>query len=164
MSNDNSPEVQQEPLPDEMSFTRRGFVTVAAAAVCVAYAGAIGYPIYEYLEAPVKQAMAEAAVNTIALPGADKLPLNTTLKFAFKGNPAMLIHFGDDSWVAISAVCTHLGCTLGYQPPAPLIVCPCHGGQYNPHTGQNVGGPPPRPLTRFDVSVQPGQVTITQPS
>jgi cytochrome b6-f complex iron-sulfur subunit len=163
MSNDT---IQDAPSPggaEQPSFTRRGLVTAAAVAVCGIYAAVIGYPIYKYLESPVDKAIAEAAVNTKELAGADTLPINSTLTFNFKGNPALLIHFADGSWVAISAVCTHLGCTLGYQPPAPLIICPCHGGQYDPHTGKNVGGPPPRPLTRFDVAVQPGKVIITQP-
>ncbi len=147
--------------PDDSSFTRRGFVKVAAVGVGVIYAAAIGYPIYKYLESPVNKAIADAALNTIVLKDADKLPLSSTLMFTFKENPSMLIHFADDSWVALSAVCTHLGCTLHYQPPAPLITCACHGGQYNPHTGQNVGGPPPRPLTKFTTKVDPGKVTVT---
>jgi cytochrome b6-f complex iron-sulfur subunit len=148
---------------EENSFTRRGFVKVASVAVGAAYAVAIGYPIYKYLDAPVQQAIRDAKNNTITLKDADKLPAGSTLMFMFKSAPAMLIHFDDGTWVALSAVCTHLGCTLSYTSPSPLIICPCHGGQYDPHTGKNVGGPPPRPLTKFDVQAEPGQVVVTQP-
>jgi cytochrome b6-f complex iron-sulfur subunit len=164
MSNDNVNEAPPEVESDEQdSFTRRGFVRVAAVAVGVAYTAAIGYPIYKYLHAPIDQAIADARNNTISLKDADKLPAGSTLMFMFKSAPSMLIHFDDGTWVALSAVCTHLGCTLSYQSPSPLIICPCHGGQYDPHTGKNVGGPPPRPLTKFDVQVEPGKVIVTQP-
>ena len=163
MSNDNIQEAPPESETEEQdSFTRRGFVKVATVAVGAAYAVAIGYPIYKYLRAPVDQAIAEAKNNTTILKDADKLPAGSTLMFMFKSAPAMLIHFDDGTWVALSAVCTHLGCTLGYTSPSPLIICPCHGGQYDPHTGKNVGGPPPRALTKFEVAVQSGKVVVTQ--
>ena len=50
----------------------------------------------------------------------------------------MLIHHQDGSWVALSAVCTHLGCTVQYEPQANRIHCACHGGVYDPRTGANV--------------------------
>ena len=157
-----TPDTHVDISSDDLSFTRRGFVAVAVTALGCAYAGAIGYPIYRYLRAPVDAEIADAAANSIELKDADKLPLGRTLMFMFKSNPSMLIHFADDSWVALSAVCTHLGCTLSYQPPAPLIICPCHGGRYDPHTGQNVGGPPPKPLTKFEVKILPGKVVVTK--
>ena len=158
---------QQEAVPEikkneHESFTRRGFVTAAAVVVGGAYAAAIGYPIYKYLHAPVDQAIAEAKNNSIELKDADKLPMGSTLTFMFKQHPALLIHFDVGTWVALTAVCTHLGCTLSYQSPSPLIICPCHGGQYDPHTGKNVGGPPPLPLTKYDVQVLAGKVVVTQ--
>ena len=68
---------------------------------------------------------------------------------------------------AISAVCTHLGCTVRAealtQPETlsvdgkPLRVthrfaCPCHGSRYT-GDGTNVAGPAPRPLTWFQLSI-----------
>jgi cytochrome b6-f complex iron-sulfur subunit len=164
MSTSNSENSKSEHDNEDLDTTRRRFITATAVGICAAYAGAIGYPVFKYLKAPVDAAIAEAAVNSTELKGADKLPAGSTMMFTFKSHPAMLIHFADDTWVALTAVCTHLGCTLGYDPPDPLIICPCHGGQYDPHTGKNVGGPPPKPLTRYEVQVQPGKVTVTEPS
>ncbi|MBR2156750.1 MAG: Rieske 2Fe-2S domain-containing protein, partial [Campylobacter sp.] len=42
-------------------------------------------------------------------------------------------------------LCTHLGCIPSYNPSKQLFVCACHGGQFNA-SGENVFGPPPRPL------------------
>jgi len=82
--------------------------------------------------------------------------------FKFGHSPAMLIHHADDRWVAFSAVCSHLGCTVQYEPQADRIHCACHGGVYNAYTGGNVSGPPPKPLRVFKVTQQPTGVLISR--
>jgi cytochrome b6-f complex iron-sulfur subunit len=158
---DNS---QNENGPQDLAdvdFTRRGFVKVAIGAVGCLYAAAVAYPVYKYLNTPVEDEITAAKSNSIDLKDADKLPPNSTLTFRFKSNPAVLIHFADGTWAALNTVCTHLGCTVQYTPPAPEIVCACHGGRYDPRTGKNISGPPPRPLTTYNVHVAPGKVTVS---
>ncbi len=61
---------------------------------------------------------------------------------------------------AFSAVCTHLGCLITWQPTADHAwYCPCHKGKYD-REGRVVSGPPPRPLTRYPVSVRDGRVYV----
>ena len=48
-----------------------------------------------------------------------------------------------DVYRALSAVCTHLGCTVGQQDEG--YHCPCHGSLFAPD-GANLSGPAPRPL------------------
>ena len=55
----------------------------------------------------------------------------------------------DDGYAAVLLRCTHRGCKVN---PAPtLLQCPCHGSRYTP-TGEVVGGPAPRNLSRFRVT------------
>jgi len=42
---------------------------------------------------------------------------------------------------------------------ADLFMCPCHGGVYY-NDGQVAAGPPPRPLFRYDVRVENGEVKM----
>lgn len=55
---------------------------------------------------------------------------------------------------ALSAVCQHLGCRVHWDDGKQQFLCPCHGGVYD-REGRVVAGPPPRPLDRIPVRVNP---------
>ena len=55
-----------------------------------------------------------------------------------------------DSVRALSARCTHLGCTVTLAADGESLVCPCHGSEYDLE-GNVVGGPAPRPLQVLEV-------------
>lgn len=145
----------------EDSYTRRTFMAVGAVAG-IAYAAALTYPIYRYLSSPVDMALGASAVSEVTLKDAQKLVAGSVMMFKFGSSPALLIHHTDGEWVALSAVCTHLGCTVQYQPELKRIHCACHGGTYDPHTGANISGPPPKPLTRYKVKVNPDNVVVSR--
>ncbi|HTO94463.1 MAG TPA: ubiquinol-cytochrome c reductase iron-sulfur subunit, partial [Bacteroidota bacterium] len=61
-------------------------------------------------------------------------------------------------FAAISVTCTHLGCTVRTSDAG--FECPCHGSQYD-NDGFVTGGPAPRPLDWYQVSVAPnGELEI----
>jgi thiosulfate dehydrogenase [quinone] large subunit len=72
------------------------------------------------------------------------------------GSPDILIRDEAGDLKAFSAVCTHAGCTVGYD--GSQIYCPCHGGTYSAETGEVTGGPPPAPLAPKEVLEQGGQI------
>jgi len=144
--------------PGEKSSRRAFLVAAGAAGLC--YAGALAYPVYRYLASPEEMASSATAVTEISLKDAQKLPAGSVLMFKFGTAPAMLIHHLDGTWASLSAVCTHLGCTVQYESQADRIHCACHGGVYNAYTGANVSGPPPKPLKRFKVVVNETAVDV----
>ena len=56
--------------------------------------------------------------------------------------------------VALSNICTHLGCIPNWQPTDLKFKCPCHGSGFY-QSGINFEGPAPRPLERFKISLTP---------
>ena len=65
-----------------------------------------------------------------------------------------------ESFTAFSGVCTHLGCSYGYDEARKLYHCPCHHGLFDLKTGAVTGGPPPRPLDTLPVKVENGEVYV----
>jgi len=63
-----------------------------------------------------------------------------------------LVEDGEDHLVALSTVCTHLGCTPNWLEAEGKFKCPCHGSGFY-KGGINFEGPAPRPLERFRIYV-----------
>lgn len=143
------------------SQTRRGFLAAASLAGA-GYLAALGYPVYRYLASPIEMAASAGAVTEVALKDAQNLAPGSVLMFKFGSTPAMLVHHLDGVWIALGAVCTHLGCTVQYQAAQNRIHCACHGGVYDPRTGANVSGPPPRPLKKYSVKVAGDGVVVSR--
>ena len=104
------------------------------------------------------------------------LPLEFPDGLKFLPDQRLFVFRQGNVFHAISAVCTHLGCTVRAealsQPEektvngAPLrlthrFLCPCHGSRYE-GDGGNVSGPAPRPLTWYHLEVAPddGQLMV----
>ncbi|WP_081680700.1 ubiquinol-cytochrome c reductase iron-sulfur subunit [Cellulomonas sp. URHD0024] len=71
------------------------------------------------------------------------------------GKPILLTQPSAGTIVALTAICTHQGCTVA--PDGKQLKCPCHGSVYD-LSGKNVSGPAPAPLTAIDVHVSNGEV------
>ncbi len=66
----------------------------------------------------------------------------------------------DEGFYALSAKCTHLGCTPNWIETEGKFKCPCHGSGFY-ITGVNFEGPAPRPLERFRISLaEDGQLLV----
>ena len=96
--------------------------------------------------------------NAVKLGPSNRLPNGQAAEYQdpSDGQPDILIRQSDGSLNAFSAVCTHAGCTVGYQ--GGEIVCPCHGGVYSAQTGQVLAGPPPAPLAAKRVVEDGGEI------
>jgi len=61
--------------------------------------------------------------------------------------------------VALYQKCPHLGCRVPWCQSSQWFECPCHGSQYN-RVGEKKGGPAPRGMDRFALTIANGQVVI----
>lgn len=93
-----------------------------------------------------------------------QVPANSAASFTVpgSGDPGVLVHLPDGKFVAYDAVCTHNGCTVQYDPSSHMLICPCHGAEFDPtHSASVVAGPAPAPLTPVSVSVNSSTGAIT---
>src|SRR5580658_1154048 len=93
-----------------------------------------------------------------AIAEASKVPVGGSLGFTdpASGDPGLIIQHTEGHFVAFNAVCPHAGCTVGYAQNAKLIVCPCHGSEFNPQTGGLVRGPAPHGLASIPIAESSG--------
>jgi len=57
--------------------------------------------------------------------------------------------------IVLSAVCTHLGCSVPWVDKDEKFICPCHRGTFAAD-GKLVSGPPPRDMDRLETRIEGG--------
>ena len=82
----------------------------------------------------------------------DDYPIGSPSLPHFFADERVFIDRDQDGIFAISAVCTHLGCTVDWVEKEEKFKCPCHGAIFL-RDGKNIEGPAPRPLPRFLVDI-----------
>jgi cytochrome b6-f complex iron-sulfur subunit len=75
-------------------------------------------------------------------------------------NGVIVVRLNTTTFEALSATCTHQGCTVGYNASRQTMVCPCHGGTYNATTGAVISGPPPSALTKYVTTLNGNILTV----
>src|SRR5574337_2007976 len=126
---------------------RRRLIGIFLGGGLLASLGSFIYPVLRYLIPP---AIAELGGDEIVAAKIADLRPNSAKIFRFGNRPGLLIMNSDGTYQALSATCTHLGCTVQYRKDLREVWCACHNGFYDLN-GRNVSGPPPRPLEVFDV-------------
>jgi cytochrome b6-f complex iron-sulfur subunit len=116
------------------------------------------YPVLRYIVPPV---VPNLGGDEVVAGKVGELKPNSFKIFRFGSRPGILILTSDGQYHALSAVCTHLGCTVQYRPDLHEIWCACHNGLYDLN-GRNISGPPPRPLDEFQVNISAGDIVVSR--
>ena len=139
--------------------TRRRVVNWILSTSVGAFIVSVLYPVSRYLVPP---AVGESSAASVTLPiKPDDLKANTGQIVKFGSRPAIVIRTAAGELRAFSAVCTHLNCTVQYRPDLGHIWCACHNGHFDLN-GQNIAGPPPRPLDAYVVNVRGTQIVVSK--
>ncbi len=148
---------------------RRDFFKTAILGVGALFGSALGIPAIAYIVGP---AISNQNTQTwLQLGSTSKIEIGKPTLFKTKLemqtgwitneeeiNVYVLTENGRD-YVAMSNVCTHLGCHVRWIGEQNQFFCPCHNGVFDIH-GQVISGPPPRPLNRYQVKVENDQLYI----
>jgi thiosulfate dehydrogenase (quinone) large subunit len=89
-----------------------------------------------------------------AIGRASQVPVGQAASFQnpTTGDPSIVIRSSAAKFLAFDAVCPHAGCTVGYDQSAKLLVCPCHGSEFNASTGAVERGPAVSGLTKLRIA------------
>ncbi len=89
-----------------------------------------------------------------------RLPAGQAAVYRDPGDGAadLAIRGADGAVTALSAICTHAGCQVSYQPGASggQLVCPCHGSVFDATSGAVIQGPAATPLPKRRVVIHDG--------
>jgi thiosulfate dehydrogenase [quinone] large subunit len=78
------------------------------------------------------------------------------------GDPGVIVKLPDGTFVAYDAVCTHEGCTVGWDAADSILLCPCHGAAFDPANNAAVlAGPTRQPLAALPIVVDAASGTIS---
>jgi Rieske Fe-S protein len=106
------------------------------------------------LPPPSTEAPSGGSSKGTAIGLASDVPVGGAREFTdpAQGIPAYVVRPAESSYVAFSAVCTHMGCTVGFFEPAVQFRCPCHGSIFSAVTGEVLQGPAAAPLPSIPVA------------
>ena len=138
--------------PQEQA-SRRGFLGIVLGFLGFCGLGGIGYTLAKFLS-PTGSAGGE---NKAQIPSKELARWDSKVLLV-GGKPVVVVRTGNEV-MALSAVCTHLGCIVHFDPSLKLFVCPCHAAKYDTG-GRVVSGPAPRPLPRVQVHEESGQIVV----
>ncbi len=141
---------------EKVSSSRRTLLKAFLGGGILASLGSFLYPVLRYLVPPAETNM---GADSVVAATATELKPNSAKIFKFGSKPALLIRTADGEYRAMSAICTHLSCTVQYRKDVQQIWCACHNGMYDLN-GRNVSGPPPRPLEKYQVHVQGDEIHV----
>jgi menaquinol-cytochrome c reductase iron-sulfur subunit len=155
------------------SMTRRKVFTVASQAVGGLAGAAIILPAAGFAIAPIFDRpdehwegvgsidqFTEDSYKEVVLTQVEGIgEAGKTLAYVRKSAPETFPDEQPNTYIAVSNRCAHLGCPVRFVEAAKTFICPCHGGVYD-FEGKRIGGPPVRPLDRFQTRVNGDQLEV----
>jgi Rieske Fe-S protein len=159
----------EETASNDERMDRRGFLSTVTWAIGVLIGAGFGIPAIAYIVGPALQE--DESTAWISLGTASKVELGTPTLFKARIERKtgwivneeeitvyVLTENGRD-FIAMSNICTHLGCRVRWISDQDQFFCPCHNGVFDKEGGV-VAGPVPRPLDRFEVRVEDGRLLM----
>jgi menaquinol-cytochrome c reductase iron-sulfur subunit len=149
--------------------SRRDFIKITTAVLGTIMGAVIGLPVIDYLIDPALKAqrtdawipLGKLESYTIGKPALFTFTRSTTNGWEKTVNSygVFVVRKSDTEVVVLSNKCTHLSCRVNWKEDQQEYICPCHNAQFG-MDGNILGGPPPRPLDRYEPKVEDGNLSI----
>jgi len=156
-------------MSEDENVKRRDFLSLATLAIGGLISFAVAIPAVAYIVGPARRTKQKE--DWIRLGAASKVELDTPTLFKTKVErqvgwivneeevSAYILTEDGRNYVALSNICTHLGCRVRWISDQQQFFCPCHNGVFSKQ-GEVVSGPPPRPLDQYQVKIEDGQIFV----
>lgn len=156
-------------MSDEKGLTRRDILSIGTLLIGGIISIALGIPAIAYIIGPARRRVQEE--NWIRLGSVSKVELGTPTLFKTKVErqvgwiineeeiSAYILTEDGRNYIAMSNICTHLGCRVRWISDQGQFFCPCHNAVFNKQ-GEVVTGPPPQPLDQYEVKVEDEQIYV----
>jgi Rieske Fe-S protein len=150
---------------------RRGFLGLATWAIGGLISLMMGIPAIAYILGPALAKKEDS--DWVRLGSIKKVELGTPTLFKIKmehqtgwivdeeTHSVYILTENGREFIAMSNICTHLGCRVRWIADREQFFCPCHVGVFDKQ-GLVISGPPPRPLDRYELRVEGDQIFIGQ--
>jgi len=158
-------------MDESEQINRKGFLSVATWSIGGLISLMMGVPAIAFLLGPALSS--EKKRSWLRLGSINKVELGTPMLFKAsltrkagwiveedKIGVYVLTDNGRD-FIAMSNICTHLGCRVRWIADQQIFLSPCHYGVFDKE-GNVISGPPPRPLDRYEVKIENNQILIGQ--
>ncbi len=158
-------------MSEEAQVQRRDFLSLITWAIGALIGAGIGIPAIAYIVGPALKKETSQEWIPIGSPSKIELGTPTLFKANIERTTGWIVNqeevsayvFTEDgrTYIAMSNVCSHLGCRVRWIAEQQSFFCPCHNGVFDKE-GNVVSGPPPRPLDRFQVKVEGEQLFLKE--
>ena len=156
-------------MADGKKVNRRDFMSISVWAIGGFIGVVMAIPAVAYIVGPAIQR--RRSQEWIRLGSTSKVEIGTPTLFKVKFQQQtgwivneeeltvyVLTENGRD-YIALSNICTHLGCRVRWIDDQEQFLCPCHNALFA-KDGEVVTGPPPSPLEQYQVKVEDDQLYI----
>jgi menaquinol-cytochrome c reductase iron-sulfur subunit len=154
---------------DNTKITRRKFLSYVVDAAAGVVAAVIAVPIIGYFLSPTWK---KSQSPTIPITRTDQVQVGVPnfIRFEERVPDAWVVTTESEGvWVVtkdgknftlFDPHCTHLRCPYYWDAQNQVFACPCHGGKFD-IDGKVIAGPPPRPLDRWQFTIQNGEIVTS---
>ncbi len=132
---------------------RRSFLGVLLGFLSSTALVSLAYPLLRFFAPSSAAGVQRVSVKKEGIPvgGSEEIVVNNM--------PVIVINRHGKGFIALSRVCTHLGCLVQYERESGRLLCPCHAGLFDAE-GNVLSGPPTKPLSRLPIRVEGDRLIV----
>jgi Rieske Fe-S protein len=144
----------------ERKLDRRGFMKMVVGAAGVFAVSTLPWGTIAFNEL---SGLKKKSYEPKKIADTSELKVGDAIEFSYPGehDSALLVRLGENEYVAYQNACTHLKCPVFWSKEDGELLCPCHHGIFDVHTGKPTAGPPKRPLPEILLKAENGSVYAT---